>query len=264
MFQQKYDFFIIGALNRYNVFETVPLTGSITYAELAKKCNLPESRLQRWIRHAISKRIFWAPSQDSVAHTITSAELARDNAAWAWVGHNVEEMGQAAAKIMEQNDRYGNSTSPAETAVALANFEGTATGLFDWFENDGVGELKTGDGKIDKSDRTKGWRARRFGNCLKFLTSGGGYASSHIHGFDWDALGEATVVDVRQKPKTISGNADSRHRWVGLVDILPSSLLRNNPILGSLSRISPFSRRNSKTISLKVSDLGYRFKHMTS
>lgn len=196
--QQKYDFFIIGTLNYYNVFEAVPLTDSITYAELAKKCNLSESRLQRWIRHAISKRIFWAPTQDSVAHTITSAEIARDDTAWAWLGHNVEEIGPAVAKIMEQTDRFGDGTNPAEAALALAHFKGTTSDLFTWAENDGVGDPKTSDRRIDKADRTKGWRARRFGLYMKFLTSSGGYSSSHVHGFDWQALDEAKVVDVRQ------------------------------------------------------------------
>lgn len=148
------------------------------------------------MRHAISKRIFWAPTKDSVAHTITSAEFARDETAWAWVGHNVEEIGPAAAKIMEQTDRFGDGTNPAEAAVALAHFEGKYASPFDWLENDGVGEPKLLGGKLDKSDRTKGWRARRFGNTMKYLTSGGGHSSSHVHGFDWDALGEASVVDV--------------------------------------------------------------------
>jgi 6-hydroxytryprostatin B O-methyltransferase len=137
-----------------------------------------------------------------VAHTITSAEFARDETTWAWVGHNVEEIGPAAAKIMEQTDRFGDGTSPAEAAVALAHFESKYTDLFGWMENDGAGELKISDEKIDKSDRTKGWRARRFGNTMKYLTSGGGYSSSHVHGFGWDALGEASVVDVSQQSQS--------------------------------------------------------------
>lgn len=60
-----------------------------------------------------------------------------------------------------------------------------------------MGEPELSAGKFDKFDRTKGWRARRFGHCMKFLTSGGGYSSAHVNAFDWDALGDATVVDVR-------------------------------------------------------------------
>jgi hypothetical protein len=103
---------------------------------------------------------------------------------------------------MEQTDRFGDGTSPAEAALALAHFEGKYANPFDWFENDGVGEPKMLGGKLDKSDRTKGWRARRFGNTMKYLTSGGGHSSSHVHGFDWDALGEASVVDVSQQPQS--------------------------------------------------------------
>ena len=139
-----------------------------------------------------------------MAHTITFAEFARDETTWAWVSHNVEEIGPAAAKIIDQTDRTGERTSPAEAAVALALFEGKNADVFDFFENDGVGEPKIGNGTIDKSDRSKGWRARRFGNAMKFPTSGGGYSSSHVHGYNWDALGEATVVDVRQQPQPIA------------------------------------------------------------
>lgn len=57
---------------------------------------------------------------------------------------------------------------------------------------------------------------------MKFLMSGGAHSKSHIHGYDWNALGEATVVDVSQKPPAISGKlgTDVSHRWVGLVVLL--------------------------------------------
>jgi hypothetical protein len=72
----------------YNVFDAVPLDGRISYADLAQKCNVLKSHLRRWMRHAISKRIFQASTKDSVAHTITSAECVRDETVWAWIGHN--------------------------------------------------------------------------------------------------------------------------------------------------------------------------------
>lgn len=164
-----------------------------------------------------------------MAHTITSAELSRDETAWAWIGHNVEEIGLAAAKIIEQNEKFGDSTSPAEAAVSLAHFADTKTNFFGWFNNDGVGEPKDSDGKIDKFDRSKGWRARRFGNVMKFFTSGSGYASSHVHDFDWEVLGHATVVDVCRILKT-SDSANFTCRWVGPVVIWLSNLLQNNQI----------------------------------
>lgn len=124
---------------------------------LAQKCNVPKSHLRRWMRHAISKRIFRASTKDSVAHTITSAECVRDETVWAWIGHNVEEVGPAAGKLIEQTDRFGDSNNPSEAAVALSHFDGTWKGLFEWFENDSVGEREVptaADGEVDRWDRT--------------------------------------------------------------------------------------------------------------
>lgn len=44
--------------------------------------------------------------------------------------------------------------------------------LFEWIENDGVGEpiVVPEGGMLDKSDRTKGWRARMFGNCMRMMS----------------------------------------------------------------------------------------------
>jgi hypothetical protein len=69
--------------------------------------------------------------------------------------------------------------------------------FFQLLENDGASEPKASEGEVDKTDRTKGWRARRFGEAMKFMTTFGVSSAKHIHGgFDWDALGKATVVDV--------------------------------------------------------------------
>lgn len=144
----------------------------------------------------MSNRIFWAPTPDSVAHTLTSAEVIRSPLLYAWIGHNIEEVSPGSTKVIEAMEKYGDSQDPVEAGIPLAfNLEGE--NLFQFFENDGVGEAKASDGKIDKFDRTKGWRARRFGNAMKFMMSHGVSAAQRVHGgFDWESLGEATVVDV--------------------------------------------------------------------
>ena len=195
-FQLKQDQLALEALNRYNVFDEVPLIGSITYVELAKKCNIPETRLRRFIQHAMPNRIFWAPTPDSVAHTITSAEVVRSPFLYAWLGHNIEEIGPGCTKVIEAMERWGDSEDPTKAGFPLA-FDLKEENLFQWFESDGAGEARAENGEVDKFDRTKGWRARRFGNAMKFMMSHGVSASRHVHGgFDWESLGKATVVDV--------------------------------------------------------------------
>jgi len=53
------------------------------------------------------------------------------------------------------------------------------------------------DGKLDKTDRTKGWRSRMFANCMKMMSNIPAFSMTNIHrAFDWDSLGKAKVVDV--------------------------------------------------------------------
>jgi 6-hydroxytryprostatin B O-methyltransferase len=147
----------------------------------------------------MSNRIFWAPTPDSVAHTNTSAEVVRNPFGYAWLGHNIEEVTPGCTKVIEAMERWGDSEDPAETGFALA-FDLKGENLFQWFDNDGAGEARGLHGEVDKSDRTKGWRARRFGDAMKFWMSQGVASSKHVHGgFDWESLGKATVIDVSLK-----------------------------------------------------------------
>lgn len=99
--------------------------------------------------------------------------------------------------MAEAINKYGDSTSPAHAPVALAFGILEDTSLFHWMETDGVGEPRIGLGEVDKTDRTKGWRAKMFGQAMRCISSGGATAAEHVHGgFDWDSLGNATVVDV--------------------------------------------------------------------
>jgi hypothetical protein len=214
----KYDQLIFEALNHYNVFDAVPLTGSISYTDLAAKTSVSESRLRRIINHAILNRIFWAPTPDTVAHTSSSSMVVKDPLLYAWLGHNAEEAGAAATKVVQAIDKWGDSEHPGQTGFNLTFGLSEDYTCFSFFENDGTavnGDAKNEDlevGKIDKSDRTKGWRSRRFGNAMKAIMGGGSHASHHaLQGFDWDGLGKATVVDCGGSIGHVSVKIASQH-----------------------------------------------------
>lgn len=178
------------------------MEGSITYTELAAKVKVPEGRLRRVLHHAINNHIFFAPTADSISHTSISAEAALDPFLYAWIEHNYSEVGPCAHKITEAIEKHGDSEDPAESAAALALPLGEDK-LFEWMEKDGVGEpsKEVLEGKIDKSDRTRGWRNRRFGRAMHSIMIGGIHAAAHVNnGFDWGALGKGTVVDVSKNP----------------------------------------------------------------
>jgi len=188
-------------LNEWKVFDAVPITGSITYEELAKKVNVPEARLRRVLTHAISNHIFWAPTRDSISHTSTSAEVVRDPLLFAWLGHNFDEITPGIVKILESMEKYGESEKPEYAGTMIAY--GKELPFFKWIDIDGAGEppKDVSEGKVVNGDRTKGWRARRFGNAMKFMMQSGTYASFHaVAGFDWGNLGKGIVVDVSTCP----------------------------------------------------------------
>ena len=179
------------------MYDAVPLEGSITYADLAAKVNVPEGRLRRVIHYALNNHIFIASGPDSIAHSATSAEAVLDPFVYGWIEHNVFEVGPAALKVTDAVEKFGDSEEPGHAGAALAL--PVEEGLFFWMENDGVGEPSEEilGGKIVKSDRTKGYRNRRFGAAMHSMMIGGAHAAAHVNnGFDWEALGKGTVVDV--------------------------------------------------------------------
>lgn len=176
-------------LNQYRVFEAVPLDGDISYAELASKVGVSESILRRVIRHSMTQHTFTEtrPGAGRVVHTANSAFVARTPLMKSWFGHNFEECAAGSLKQVEVIRTYGDSQEPNESAGCIALNGGPleeGKTIFDFFETDGEGERK-------------GWRMRRFGECMRIATQTGAYSSHHVHvGLDWDALGDATVVDV--------------------------------------------------------------------
>lgn len=59
----------------------------------------------------MTNHIFWAPTPDLVAHTNNSAEMVREELLFAWFGHNIEEIGPGATKLVEAIDRWGDIDS---------------------------------------------------------------------------------------------------------------------------------------------------------
>jgi hypothetical protein len=132
----------------------------------------------------MTNRIFYEPSSNQVAHTAVSAVIVKQPLLKAWIGHSVEEIGAASVKLVESTDKYGDSQDPGQAAICLAFGLKDGENCFTLFDNDGEGEMK-------------GWRARRFGDAMRCLNSGGAHSAKHVHGgFDWKSLGKGTVVDV--------------------------------------------------------------------
>lgn len=89
----------------------------------------------------------------------------------------------ASAHLNEALEKYGDSSDPKETGF----HDAYGKTVFQLFDED-VGP---------KKGQEKGWRAKRFGTVMKVMNTSGAHSQHFIHeAFDWDALGEATMVDV--------------------------------------------------------------------
>ena len=87
---------------KHRVAQNVPLEGEVSYAEVAESIGLDEHMLKRFIRHAITLRVFSEPRKGFVAHTPVS-RLLLDPHVWNWEKTGAEEMWPAAVFVCGLN-----------------------------------------------------------------------------------------------------------------------------------------------------------------
>ena len=87
---------------------------------VAQSANVPLDQLRSISRVAITSGYFLEPQPDHLAHSAVSSLVANDpdNEGWAYFLANV--MYPASDKIIEATEKWGDSTSNAETAYCLS------------------------------------------------------------------------------------------------------------------------------------------------
>ena len=181
---------VLHFLTHFKVFDAVPLHGSISYSDLAAKVGLVEPRLRRILQHAFTNRYFFSPKPDFVAHTSNSAVVANNPNAQAWILHNVAEVEPwYSTKALDSFIKWGDTTDPKKTGPNLAVKPGEEKAFFELMTLPEEGEWL--------GVKRKDWRFQRFQDSDKFMSEGGALKAADLHeGFDWAALGKATIVDV--------------------------------------------------------------------
>ncbi|SPO05440.1 related to sterigmatocystin 8-O-methyltransferase precursor [Cephalotrichum gorgonifer] len=190
----NHDGMVLDVLNQFNFFSAVPLGGSATYSEIAQATTVPESIVRRIVRHAMTNRIFVEspPGSGRVAHTATSAFLARNPLMGSWIGHNLEEARAAAVYLPESLRRFSAEGAPSEEVSESA---------FSVADVDRTGGLETYWDYLKRTPEGKpeGFRSNRFAEAMGAAAKIGSTVSGDDvvkSGYDWGSLGEATVVDV--------------------------------------------------------------------
>lgn len=179
-------------LNRFNFWDAVPLGGSASYAEIATATKLPEAFVRRFLRLGMTMYLFReeSPGSGRIVHTAASAYVARDRHMQSWTGHVFEETRPASTVVGDALHKWfvGHSKPSEElehAPWALASFNGKVVSepLFTFLKHD------------ESQGKPKGYRATRFAEAMNVLTSAV-TVEAYVESFDWESLGEATVVDV--------------------------------------------------------------------
>lgn len=164
----------------FKVAEAVPLTGSISYVDLAQKVNVPMLNLRRLIRHAMTNHIFHEPQKGVVAHTRASRLLLENAPLNAWVGFMTNDLWLPIANVVNAMKKWPGSGESTETSVNLAYNQDLP--WFDFLQQDKV-------------------LAKRYSLAMEAHGGGEGFAVKHtVEGYPWGDLGDATVVDVSAHP----------------------------------------------------------------
>ncbi|KAI9663956.1 MAG: hypothetical protein M1821_007447 [Bathelium mastoideum] len=162
---------------RFSIATSVPLDSKISYGDLARACKVPESDLQRLIRHAITNYVFCEPSPGFVAHTELSRYLATNPGARAWLAQTTEDMWPAAVKAVDAIQKWPGSEEPGESGFSVTN--------------------QTTDSYYVEMNKQPE-RLQRFKDTMKlFHESAPGLQVKHvIAAYDWATVEDCLVVDV--------------------------------------------------------------------
>lgn len=107
-------------LYKFELPKNVPINESISYGELARRCGLSEAQTRRYVRSAISFRVFDEPIIGMVRHNAASALLVTTTL-HDWIGMATEEIAPAALKVADSMQKFPNSSNPAESPFAIAH-----------------------------------------------------------------------------------------------------------------------------------------------
>ena len=166
------------------------------------------------------------PAYGQVAHSSTSAAFVRNTSLGDWALFMTSTSAMMASHTVEATERYGATDSKTQTTYNV--WKNTDKPFFDHIKQDK--EL-----------------TRQFASYMKNVTSGKGTSIQHLlTGYDWDSLGEVTVVDVcwipfpmlREKTCVLTRSCDAS----SLADPMATPALpspKHSPISSSSCRTFP-------------------------
>ncbi|RKF61752.1 O-methyltransferase gsfB [Erysiphe neolycopersici] len=209
------------AIYHYKIVKSFPIHETASFAQISKRIGLSELNVRRFLRHAMTNRIFKEIKPGVVAHTAASRILAENSKMDDWVGFCVEEMWQAAAMTISALERNPQADDPKQTGFCLSNSTTDVETMFTTFE---------------KSP----FRSARMGGAMHSLTDGPGYELTHLlSSYDWLALDKyhGLIVDIGGSHGFVSIALASKFpRLRFIVQDTPTTIASAPPLSKALSR----------------------------
>ncbi|KAI1084253.1 putative O-methyltransferase [Whalleya microplaca] len=216
----KYNGTSLQIISRHDIARKVPMEGMISFTELAEATDLRANDLKRIMRFAMSfHRLFTEPQEGFVAHSVGSKKLASDDIVRAGLGQSFDEFYGSFARVRVPPVASPNSVSVdhlmirEQTADALDSFKDGEP------NHTGFALAHSTDKTMFDFLRTQPSQADQFSKAMRFYSAGvPGYSESHlVTGYDWDALGAGTVVDVGGGDGHVSRALSKAHPRLNMV-----------------------------------------------
>jgi hypothetical protein len=162
------------ALDRFQIYDLVPVGETRTYTEIANATGQPVNVVRRILRHAMAQRIFCEPQRNTVAHTQVSRLLTENTKVRDYYGTICEIVWPAMVRTVDAMEKWPGSRDPRETGYYLA----------------------TGETRQQTLEENPA-KHKRYDNAMGAFATDRSYNLGHVsRGYDWNGLGKATIVDV--------------------------------------------------------------------
>lgn len=168
---------------RFKLGQAIPFEGGATYKEVAEKTGLTEHRVASILRQTAINHIFHEDRPNHVVHTATSKLMITDPLMWDYLGHYTEENFPSTAKMAPTLAKYPKSEELHETPFCEALDYHKPGGFFQYTNENAESQ-------------------KRFFNVMREVGMMPGVDYRHVaKGYDWEGLGNATVIDVSRLPR---------------------------------------------------------------
>lgn len=163
-------------LVEFGIFSAVPLDGSVSYDDLARTVKVPEVQLKSLARMAITSNLLSEPVHDQLSHNAIYSLFVTQPGFLDWAKFLTRFSAPTAAAFAGATMKWSETVGKNETAFNLAF--NTDQPFFDYFSQSP--DLAAVFSSYMKSVQGS------YGTNLKHL----------VTGFDWESLGDATIIDV--------------------------------------------------------------------